>query len=156
MAGNKTCHKPDLFTVSLIFAIAALCITGIAFVSIGAFYLHDCILERHIPIYLLVQGIVFLLTGLSLIILFANDKFILFFFFLCMISTFSFCWLIAGSVWVFPHYTAYTGQCNNVLYLFTFWVLIVQYIGLSIAFLSSVIYGCFICIMLWACMGVNG
>ncbi|XP_053304375.1 transmembrane protein 272-like [Spea bombifrons] len=156
MAGNKTCHKPDLFTVGLIFVIGVLCIAGTAFVSIGAFYLHDCEVERHIPIYVLVQGVVLLLAGVIVLILFTRDKFILFFLLLCIPCTFWFCWLIIGSVWVFPHYTTYHGQCNDVLYLFAFWTLIVQYIGLSIAFLSTIIYGCFICIMLWACMGVNG
>ncbi|KAM4721271.1 uncharacterized protein WCC33_007598 isoform 2-T2 [Rhinophrynus dorsalis] len=100
MAGNKLCHKPDLFTVGVVLVITILCIIGTTFISIGASYL--------------------------------------------------------GSIWVFRHHTSYHGQCHDVLFLFAFWTLIVQYIGLSIAFLASVIYCCFFCIMLWACVAVNG
>ncbi|KAM4611191.1 uncharacterized protein O3C94_022655 [Discoglossus pictus] len=156
MAGNKICHKPDLFTVGVTLAIVVMCIIGITFTTIGAIYLSQCPIQRHIPIYLLVQGVHFLLVGVTLLILFTSDNFFLFFFILCTLGIFWVCWLVTGSFWVFPHYTEYHGQCHNVLYLFAFWTLIVQYIGLSIAFLAAVIYCCFFCIMLWACMAVNG
>lgn len=156
MAGNKACCKPDLYTVGVCLVIAVLCIAGISFVIIGTFYLGECVLERHIPVYVLVQGVLFLLIGCSLVMLLSSDKLILFCFFFCTLSIFWFCWLITGSIWVFRHYLSYHGQCHDVLYLFAFWTLIVQYIGLGIAFLASVIYCCFFCIMLWACLAVHG
>ncbi|KAM4721270.1 uncharacterized protein WCC33_007598 isoform 1-T1 [Rhinophrynus dorsalis] len=156
MAGNKLCHKPDLFTVGVVLVITILCIIGTTFISIGASYLGECALERHIPIYVLVQGIHFLLVAITLLILFSSDNIVLFFLILSMLCTFWICWLITGSIWVFRHHTSYHGQCHDVLFLFAFWTLIVQYIGLSIAFLASVIYCCFFCIMLWACVAVNG
>ncbi|KAG8563575.1 hypothetical protein GDO81_016140 [Engystomops pustulosus] len=156
MAGNKICCKPDLYTVGVCLVIAVLCIAGISFIIIGTFYLGECSLERHIPVYVLVQGVLFLLIGCTLVMLLSSDKLILFFLFFCTLSIFWFCWLITGSIWVFRHYLSYHGQCHDVLYLFAFWTLIVQYIGLSIAFLASVIYCCFFCIMLWACLAVHG
>ncbi|XP_073461304.1 uncharacterized protein [Aquarana catesbeiana] len=156
MAGNKECCKPDLFTVGVCLAIAVLCILGITFISMGALYLDKCTLERYIPIYVLVQGIIFLLMGCTVTILLSSDKLILFFLFICTLSTFWFCWLITGSIWVFTHYISYHGQCHEVLYLFAFWTLIVQYIGLCITCLVLIIYCCFFCIMVWACMAVHG
>ncbi|XP_063801195.1 transmembrane protein 272-like [Pseudophryne corroboree] len=156
MAGNKLCCKPDLYTVGVCLATTVLCIAGITFISIGSFYLDECELERYIPIYVLVQGIIFLLAGCTLVILLSSDKLILFFLIFCTLSIFWFCWLITGSVWVFRHFISYHGQCHNVLYLFAFWTLIVQYIILSTAFLASVIYCCFFCILLWACTAVHG
>ncbi|XP_068117351.1 transmembrane protein 272-like isoform X1 [Hyperolius riggenbachi] len=142
--------------VGVCLAIAVLCMIGIAFISLGALHIDECSLEKHIPIYVLVQGVVFLLMGCTLTILLSSDKLILFFLLLCMLSTFWFCWLITGSLWVFNHYTSYHGQCHDVLYLFAFWTLIVQYIGLCIAALVMIIYCCFFCIMVWACMAVHG
>ncbi|XP_004913747.1 transmembrane protein 272 isoform X1 [Xenopus tropicalis] len=156
VAQNKLCHKPDLFTVGVVLVITVLCIIGITFIIIGASYLDDCALERHIPIYVLVQGIHFLLLAAAIAIFFTSDHFVLLFLFLCILGTFWFCWLIMGSIWVFQHHINYHGKCQDVLFLFAFWMLIVQYIGLSIAFLASVIYCCFLCIMLWACVAVNG
>ncbi|XP_041416613.1 transmembrane protein 272-like isoform X2 [Xenopus laevis] len=156
VCSNKRCHKPDIFTVGVVLVITILCIIGITFIIIGASYLDDCALERHIPIYVLVQGIHFLLLATTLAILFTSDHFALLFLILCILGTFWFCWLITGSIWVFQHHINYHGKCHNVLFLFAFWTLIVQYIGLSIAFLASVIYCCFFCIMLWACVAVNG
>lgn len=156
MAGNKACCKPDLYTAGVCLVIAVLCIAGISFIIIGTLYLGECALEKHIPVYVLVQGVLFLLIGCTLVMLLSTDKLILFCFFFCTLSIFWFCWLITGSIWVFRHYLSYHGQCHDVLYLFAFWTLIVQYIGLGIAFLASVIYCCFFCIMLWACLAVHG
>ncbi|XP_053544823.1 transmembrane protein 272 [Bombina bombina] len=156
MAGEKICQKPDLFTVGVALAFAVLCIIGIAFTCVGALYLSDCPIDKHIPVFVVVQGVIFLLFAITFLILLASDSFILFFLILGMLTTFWFCWLIIGSAWVFPHYTTYQGQCNHTLYLFAFWTLIVQYIGLSIAILVAIIYCCFFCIMLLACMAVNG
>ncbi|XP_069824268.1 transmembrane protein 272-like [Dendropsophus ebraccatus] len=156
MAGNKVCCKPDLYTVGVCLVITVLCIAGISFIIIGAVYLDQCALERHIPIYVLVQGVIFLLIGCTLVMLPSNDKFFLFFLLFSTLCIFWFCWLITGSIWVFHHYLSYHGQCNDVLYLFAFWTLIIQYIGLGIAFLASVIYCCLFCIMLLACLAVNG
>ncbi|MEE6515257.1 hypothetical protein FKM82_023871 [Ascaphus truei] len=156
MAGNKICHKPDLFTVAVLLSVTVLCITGIAFITVGASYIHECALERHIPIYVLVQGIHLLLVGIMLVLIFSRDNVFLFFIIFGTLTTFWFCWLITGSIWVFKHYTSYQGQCHRVLYLFAFWTLVIQYIGLGIMFLASIIYCCFICVMLWACGAVSG
>ncbi|XP_064608113.1 transmembrane protein 272-like [Liolophura sinensis] len=130
----------------------------IAMIVIGSMYLHDCPVERYIPIYLVVGG-----------------SFGLFYFFislcnrakskrdgeesddspapclstiLCLVSCFTTAWFIAGNVWVYRTYSIWSADpvsknyCNQTLYLFAFWQLTACYIMLAIGLVLVVCCGC--------------
>ncbi|XP_047672949.1 transmembrane protein 272-like isoform X2 [Tachysurus fulvidraco] len=119
---------------------------------LGAKYLKECTQQNYIPVYLLVSG-VFSMAMLLLACLPCgqNDNPVL----KCisnvwtsLVSVFTFCWLIAGSVWIYsiypPNYNStVVGKpyCNKTLYLFAFWTTTVGYIILGILL---VVYCCFL------------
>ncbi|XP_069499166.1 transmembrane protein 272-like [Ambystoma mexicanum] len=97
---------------------------NIAEIVIGALYLHQCLLEPKIPIYLVVNGVVNILI---ISIGFFLEPHLILYALMRIMALFSFCWLITGSIWTFPHFTSYYDECNNILYIVTFSSLIIQY-----------------------------
>ncbi|XP_039514733.1 transmembrane protein 272-like isoform X2 [Pimephales promelas] len=149
--------KPSPFLTSLL-VILTIVVLGvlIAAIGIGAYFLRDCPVQPHIPVYLIVFGVfVFLVLIVSLGLfygLLAKDTFELLLLSLLVISVsfilylFVFCWFIAGSVWIYsvhrPSYdpTHEPNYCNKTLYLFAFW-------------LNTVCYGCLAVLLL--CIGFS-
>ncbi|XP_078518275.1 uncharacterized protein LOC144782893 isoform X3 [Lissotriton helveticus] len=121
-------------TCSEVVQITTFMVISIGQIVVGAIYLYDCNLEHRIPIYLLVNGpvnILIVLIGYFL------GPHLMVYTLMRMLVAFSFGWLIAGSVWAFPHFSTYYGKCNNTLYLVTFASLIIQYAFLIMLFIYT-------------------
>nr|XP_033811027.1 transmembrane protein 272-like [Geotrypetes seraphini] len=118
---------------------------SIAMITMGALYLHNCSGEPNIPIYLIVAGVFILVLIITYPLKTVSLKFATLD---GIIGLFLFAWLIAGSVWVFRNYQDYLAGrdigCDHRLYLFAFWILIVQYIFMGLTIISSVLY-CVFC-----------
>ncbi|XP_052251201.1 transmembrane protein 272-like isoform X1 [Dreissena polymorpha] len=129
---------------------------GIAKIVMGAIYLHHCDIEKMIPIYLIVSGVVPLFfssfsrrdedRGFGV-----AD--------ICGLLAFLFntAWLVCGSIWVYPNYGKLTsdqyipcsetvkhhcvrGTCSMTFMTFAFSMVTIDWIcfGLGMAFLASV------------------
>uniref|UniRef100_A0A3Q3H1V0 Si:dkey-19b23.12 n=1 Tax=Labrus bergylta TaxID=56723 RepID=A0A3Q3H1V0_9LABR len=113
----------------------------------GAFnrakYQFDCPVQRYIPIYLLVAGVITLLLAVLSISPctagFGNHSKT----WSCLVSVFFFCWFIAGNVWIYsiyePNYNKtapINTYCNKTLYLFAFWTTNANYILLGLLLVS--------------------
>ncbi|XP_078518269.1 transmembrane protein 272-like [Lissotriton helveticus] len=104
---------------------------SIAEIVIGSVYLQQCPAQRFIPIYLIVNGVtVIIMSLLSIVAGLRPNKLV--YGILALLSLFWFAWLITGSVWTFPLYPNYT-NCNRTVYLFTFSILIIQWIVLALS-----------------------
>ncbi|XP_045200409.2 transmembrane protein 272-like isoform X2 [Mercenaria mercenaria] len=97
------------FCCLIVILMLALLAYGIAKIVMGSVYLHDCSIERFIPIYLIVSGVAPIVFGgfgrrdddePNLSGNFCGVLGILF----------NVAWLICGSVWVYPNY----GKLNDV------------------------------------------
>ncbi|XP_078516827.1 uncharacterized protein LOC144781726 [Lissotriton helveticus] len=127
-------------------------------IVLGSVYLGTCPLQRYIPIYCIVSGstllAMILISGLGAI---KPLRFLLSF--VGILGLFWLAWLIAGSIWTFPHYHDYA-RCNRVIYLFTFSMLIIQWIMIAlslpalIAQIVSLISSCTSC-SLCSCCGCS-
>ncbi|XP_069824263.1 transmembrane protein 272-like isoform X2 [Dendropsophus ebraccatus] len=114
---------------------------SIAMITIGVMYRDKCFLQPLIPVYLMVAGSSHLLA-----ILLVPLKY-----FCHQLSAvlegsllmFVFCWLIAGSTWVFPVYFVYPLLCDNVLYRFSFGILLFQYTCIAVVSVTLVLVFCF-------------
>ncbi|XP_035687447.1 transmembrane protein 272-like [Branchiostoma floridae] len=118
----------------------------IAYIVIGAVYLHDCTIQRMIPIYLIVMGSFSAAKNImSLGERFRNhreneteknakpnplDG---------LLGCFILAWFIAGNVWIYSVYTTVNmkdatdaNYCQPTLYLFAFWATTVTYIFLGV------------------------
>ncbi|XP_066275098.1 transmembrane protein 272-like [Branchiostoma lanceolatum] len=118
----------------------------IAYIVIGAMYLHDCTIQRMIPIYLIVMGAFSAAKNLmSLGERSRNhredqseknanpnplDG---------LFGCFILAWFIAGNVWIYSVYTTVNmsdssdaNYCQPTLYLFAFWATTVTYIFLGL------------------------
>ncbi|XP_058250578.1 transmembrane protein 272-like [Hemibagrus wyckioides] len=120
----------------------------IAQISIGAKYLKECPQQNYIPVYLLVCGVfsmaLFLLTCLPCGQSDNPALKCLYTIWNSLVTGFTFCWFIAGSVWIYsiypPNYNStVVGEpyCNKTLYLFAFWTTTLGYILLAIVFVGS-------------------
>ena len=116
----------------------------------GAKYTEDCPIEHKIPVWLIVSGVVALFQGIFAPA-FRNDgksernsRLGVFQAVGLIVNVFQMVWLIVGSVWVYsnykPSYNESDGHmfCQKTLYLFSFWILNVTYIGLCITLLISI------------------
>ncbi|XP_078518268.1 transmembrane protein 272-like [Lissotriton helveticus] len=104
---------------------------SIAEIVIGSVYLQQCPAQRFIPIYLIVNGVtVIVMSLLSIVAGLRPNKLV--YAILALLSLFWFAWLITGSVWTFPLYPNFT-NCNRTVYLFTFSILIIQWIILALS-----------------------
>ncbi|XP_069063953.1 transmembrane protein 272-like [Pleurodeles waltl] len=126
MCCASKCMKILMSLISLVWIALA-----IAEIVIGSVYLNSCVNQPYIPIYLIVNGVtVILISILSMVSAFRPNKFVLSL--LTLLSLFWFAWLITGSVWTFPLYPDFS-PCNRVVYLFTFSILIIQWIILGLS-----------------------
>ncbi|KAK2830473.1 hypothetical protein Q5P01_018404 [Channa striata] len=120
----------------------------IAAVGIGATHLSRCPVQSYIPIYLIVLGASSLFS-LSLTYTKNTWKdgavYILSTVCVSLLHLFSFCWFIAGSVWVYsvypPNYSPEGDQyCHKTTYLFAFIVTTVTWVTVAFTFFCG---GCF-------------
>ncbi|XP_037391488.1 transmembrane protein 272-like [Pygocentrus nattereri] len=129
-------------------------------IAISVVYLHDCPQQTYIPLYMIVSGVFGLLLGILSCLSCPKPNhngglYVLTY--LCsvwnsLVTLFLFCWLIAGSVWIYSIYPANynktrTGQpyCNKTLYLSAFWTTTLVYI-----LLAGLMVGVF-CVVLCMC-----
>ncbi|KAM4536289.1 transmembrane protein 272-like [Odontesthes bonariensis] len=116
-------------------------IMSIANISIGAVYLNDCPQQPYIPIYLIVVGVFGLVLAVLSCLPFAPNLDGCIACGACivlnsLISSFLFCWFIAGNVWIYsiyePNYNKNTTNvdpyCDKTVYLFAFWTTTLVYI----------------------------
>ncbi|XP_068115663.1 transmembrane protein 272-like [Hyperolius riggenbachi] len=128
-------------TGSQFFTVLLWTALSIAMIIIGSMHVDNCPVEPKIPIYLIVAGVfhlvAFVLIPLKLIaekVAYAIEG---------VLGLFSFCWFIAGSVWVFRVYQDNPRRCNDLAYKFAFGILIFEYIFL--AFVVAVVCLCTCC-----------
>ncbi|KAM5138274.1 transmembrane protein 272-like [Mantella aurantiaca] len=113
-----------------------------AMIVIGSLYIDKCPVEPKIPLYLIVAGAVYLAGFILLPLKMVSVKLIFCLeFIFCL---FSFCWFTAGSIWVFGIYQDDHRDCEDLVYQFTFGVLILEYIFL--VFISIIVCLCSSCI----------
>lgn len=109
-------------------------------------YKNDCPQQPYIPIYLMVIGIITLLS--SFCTMASNFTFGSLYTVCsglsCLVSLFLCCWFIAGNVWIYsiyePNYnkttTSVEPYCDKTVYLFAFWTTNITYILLGLMILS--------------------
>ncbi|XP_075182570.1 transmembrane protein 272-like isoform X1 [Anomaloglossus baeobatrachus] len=130
--------------VSQIFSVLLWTLLSIAMIIIGSMHVDNCPIEPKIPIYLIVAGVFHLLAFSLIPLKMVGEK--LAYTIESVLGVFSFCWFIAGSVWVFRIYQENPRRCNDLCYKFAFGILIFEYI-----FLALVVAGvCCVCF----CAGV--
>lgn len=114
---------------------------SIAMIIIGVMYEDKCRLQPLIPVYLIVAGVSHLLAILLLPLKYFCHQLsaVLEGFLLLFIM----CWLIAGSIWVFPNFLVYPIRCDSFLYRFSFGILVFQYIYIVIFSVILVLVICF-------------
>lgn len=120
---------------SQIFTLLLWTVLSIAMIIIGSMHVDNCPVEPNIPIYLIVAGIFHLLAFVLIPLKMVAEK--LAYSIESVLGIFSFCWFIAGSVWVFRVYQDNPRRCNDLAYKFAFGILIFEYIFL--AFVVAVI-----------------
>ncbi|XP_075693014.1 transmembrane protein 272-like isoform X2 [Rhinoderma darwinii] len=108
---------------------------GVISATLGSMHVDNCPVEPKIPIYLIVAGVFHLLSFILIPLKMVAEK--LAYSIESLLGIFSFCWFIAGSVWVFGVYQDNPRRCNDLVYKFAFGILIFEYIFL--AFLVAVI-----------------
>ncbi|OCT84167.1 hypothetical protein XELAEV_18022307mg [Xenopus laevis] len=145
MAGDLTVKVNDVVQVIVGLIFTAF---GIAMIVVGAIYLNSCPAQTYVPIYLIVAGAFFLSFWLLFPLEFFHAKLrkIL----SALVAVFLFAWLIAGSVWVFGIFNNSTRACHRSMYLFTFSIIIIQYILLGLAIIFGLI-ACFCSKMTCCC-----
>ncbi|KAE8607748.1 hypothetical protein XENTR_v10011272 [Xenopus tropicalis] len=111
-------------------------------IVVGVSYMNECLMQPRIPIYLIVAGVsqmaAIMLLPLKLVCQQLSevlDGLLLFF---------RFCWLITGSIWIFPMYfLMYSMVCNSMLYNFSLAIVLFQYIYIAIFSVILVLGICF-------------
>ncbi|XP_059381377.1 transmembrane protein 272-like [Carassius carassius] len=154
---NYVKSPPKMSITCLVISKLLLLALPIAQISIGAVYLQDCPQQHYIPVYVLVCGVFSLLLALLSCLPCAREteeggQTVLsrtFNVWNSLVSTFMFCWLICGSVWIYSIYPPNYNQtvagdpyCNKTLYLFAFWTTTLAYILIGLV----VVLGCCVCI----------
>ncbi|ROL45585.1 Cytidine deaminase [Anabarilius grahami] len=162
-------------TACLVISKLLLLALPIAQIAIGAVYLQDCPQQHYIPVYVLVCGVFSVLLALLSCLPCAREmeetgRTMLSF--ICtvwnaLVSTFLFCWLISGSVWIYSIYPPNYNQtlagvpyCNKTLYLFAFWtttlgyVLLVSLLGLFHGSLAKDTYELLVLSMLFISISI--
>ncbi|XP_004919217.1 transmembrane protein 272 [Xenopus tropicalis] len=134
---------------SQIFTLVLWTALSVAMIVIGSMHVGNCPREPNIPIYLIVAG-AFHLVGFCLIplkkaaekVTYALES---------IIGLFSFCWFIAGSVWVFRIYPDDPRACNDMAYKFAFGILIFEYL-----FIALVLFSVCLCTCCAGCLAFSG
>lgn len=120
----------------------------ISMIVIGAKYEDDCPVEHKIPIWLIVSGAVALFQGIFAPA-FQSDGHsersrgrIIFQALGLIVNVFQVVWFIVGSVWVYSNYKPSYNEndpnyCEKTVFLFSFWILNITYIGLCLTLIVS-------------------
>ncbi|XP_053575981.1 transmembrane protein 272 [Bombina bombina] len=127
---------------SQIFTLLLWTALSIAMIIIGSMHVDNCPAEPKIPIYLIVAGSFHLLAFVLIPLKLAAEK--VAYSIEGILGLFSFCWFIAGSVWVFRIYQYQPRACNDMMYTFAFGILIFEYI--FIAFVVAAVCLCTLCL----------
>ncbi|XP_072279115.1 transmembrane protein 272-like [Pyxicephalus adspersus] len=128
---------PDFSSSSTFILGVQLCTLGIwtalsiAMITIGSLFSDQCNIEPNIPWYLRVTGVVHIWGFVLVPVKMLWEKRV--YFLEGILSLFSLCWFITGSVWVFRIYQVNPRDCNDTVYNFAFGTLIFEYILLCIA-----------------------
>ena len=153
------CMVVLLSTVGCTVCIALLLVIPVSMIVISLAYFDQCPLQRFIPIYLLVSGIVSVIKQISsLIQRFINSlrerdqENIRSNPFDGIVGCFLFMWFIAGNIWIYGSFSAWdrydpgsANYCHPTLYLFAFWIVTSTYIILMIMVMCGC---CFVCCLL--------
>ncbi|XP_062505163.1 transmembrane protein 272-like [Corticium candelabrum] len=160
-----TCCRVTCNTTILLVIVSIIFLLPVAMIIVGAQHINDCPIEKYIPIFLVVMGIIQMLECCGRVIYHMsreeedNDegtKDICVFFLVA--------WFIAGNVWVFRNYSSYTpiknctssviktstscaagtnaDYCDDTTMKFAFWVIIALYILLAFVLVALCIYCC--------------
>lgn len=141
---------------SLVLSKSLLVGVSIAQITIGAKYLKECTVQNYIPVYVLVSGVFHMIMALfACLPCGQNDNSTLktlSSIWNSLLSGFTICWFIAGSVWVYsiypPNYNSTVVDvpyCNKTLYLFAFWTTTLVYILFAVVIVGTcccVVYMC--------------
>ena len=138
--------KPAITTSLIIYSIL-----NVIMLCVGGATVHDCPIKPIIPIYLIVAGVLGVVTKILPLInmKLLNSKIIERV--LYALYLIEFIWMILGSVWIYsiyePPYTPITDQphCNKTAYLLAFWLLTLNYIFLLLVILIPCFAVCCIC-----------
>eukprot|EP00079_Xenopus_tropicalis_P019371 XP_012808971.1 PREDICTED: uncharacterized protein LOC100497651 isoform X3 [Xenopus tropicalis] len=122
---------------------------SVAMIILGSMHVGNCPREPNIPIYLIVAG-AFHLVGFCLIPLKKAAKKVTYAL-ESIIGLFSFCWFIAGSVWVFRIYPDDPRACNDLVYKSAFGILIFEYL-----FIGLVLFSVCLCTCCAGCLAFSG
>lgn len=140
---SRHAKPPKLIQVG---SLVIMCIIPTVQLAVGAMYKNDCPQQPYIPIYLMVIGIITLLS--SFCTMASNFTFGSLYTVCsglsCLVSLFLCCWFIAGNVWIYsiyePNYnkttTGMEPYCDKTVYLFAFWTTNITYILLGLMILS--------------------
>ncbi|XP_056383322.1 transmembrane protein 272-like [Hyla sarda] len=115
---------------SKLFTVLLWTVLSIAMIIVGSMHVDNCPVEPKIPIYLIVAGVFHLLAFLLIPLKMVAEK--VAYSIESVLGLFSFCWFIAGSVWVFRIYQDNPRRCNDLVYKVAFGILIFEYIFLAL------------------------
>lgn len=147
-------EREDLFKKFKKVMLPLTVVVSIAYIAIGAVYLHDCPVQEMIPIYLIVAGAFACFPFLGDL---CSSKGSESFFKIklrksfaswnSLVTKFLFCWFLTGNYWIYsvfePSYdkngTDVSRYCNKTLYLFSFSTTTIIYIllGIALAIISN-------------------
>lgn len=119
----------SLMSGSQIFTLILWTALSIAMVIVGSMHVDNCPVEPKIPIYLIVAGVFHLMAFVLIPLKMVAEK--VAYCIESVLGIFSFCWFIAGSVWVFRVYQENPRRCNDLAYKCAFGILIFEYIFLA-------------------------
>lgn len=139
------------------FALAQL-VFSIVILVMGVIYLDECPVEKNIPIFLVVAGVVGILVVLLSFLqswCFDEDRqtdLNCWRIIILVVMLFWSAWFIAGSFWVYSNYQpryrhgaaeADSRYCSKVLYLFSFWAINLTYMFFAVFLIAAVfLYVC--------------
>ncbi|XP_040908593.1 transmembrane protein 272-like isoform X1 [Toxotes jaculatrix] len=125
----------------------------IAGIAVGATHLSRCPVQPNIPIYLIVMGAASLLSlSLTYTSSTCTDGAVHILSLVCtgFLHFFTFCWFIAGSVWVYsvypPSYTPGEARyCHKTIFQFAFIVITVTWALMALIFFCGCCFGALTC-----------
>ncbi|XP_034748079.1 transmembrane protein 272-like [Etheostoma cragini] len=125
----------------------------IAAIGLGVTHLNSCPLQPNIPIYLIVLGTTSLLSlSLTYTRAIPGDGVVSIMCSACtvILHLFSFCWFIAGSIWVYPVYPPiYTPgtsrSCHRTTYQFAFIITTLVWVAMAFIFFCGCCFALLTC-----------
>ena len=143
------CNEFDIRVISVgcTFIVGVIIVIPICMIFFGAIYMHECPLNKYIPIYLLIGGIMGIIKPILSLSLHvratqqeqaeerqrqSGTQ--------STLNWFILAWFMIGSYWIYhiyePNYDSSKGKyCNKSLYTFAFWLVTSAYIGCGAIFL---------------------